>query len=374
VCDDGSASHPFVITGLNPRKTYDLYIASSWGQKGGHSSFRTTNKTATPSPQTADNRSAGNASTWVRGTNFVFFQDMAPDSSGQISLSYGGVGTYGMLNGFQLLEFELPTSTFESWAANPAQGLTAMSNDGPLDDPDDDGISNLLEFTLGGMPTVSSQTIQPMLSRIGDTWVYEYDRSDAARPPSTTQVVEYSSDLLTWTPVTIPVISGGGVTIRNDGPTDHVQVTLPANGKAMFARLRVSNPSPYEIWASSAVQALTPGVNDGFLDDPDFDQITNLVEFVLRGEPMVSSPEILPTISHAGNELLFEYDRSDLSLPPATTQVVEYSRNLIQWTSVTIPATSNGMVTIIDGASFDHVKVAIPMQGTTMFARLKVYR
>ena len=41
-------------------------------------------------------------------------------------------------------------SSFTAWAADSAQGLTAGVNDGPLQDPDHDGISNLLEFVLGG--------------------------------------------------------------------------------------------------------------------------------------------------------------------------------------------------------------------------------
>lgn len=238
--DDG-VSKPVVISGLDPHKTYDLYIASSWGNKGGNSTFWTTNPTNTASPQTADNRTAGNATTWVRGTNFVFFQELEADASGQVNLTYSGAGTYGILNGFQLVgPIEVPTTTYQSWAADPAQGLTPVSNDGPLDDPDLDGIVNLLEFVLGGLPMVSSVEILPKLTTADGKWIFEYDRSDAARPPGKLQVVEYSSDLLSWTPVIIPVISGNGVTIVDNGPTDHVQVTLPVSGGPMFARLKAA--------------------------------------------------------------------------------------------------------------------------------------
>lgn len=234
-------SNPFVISGLDPHKTYDLYIASSWGNNGGNTSFQTFNPTNTPSPQTADNRTSKNATTWVYGTNFVFFQDIEADASGRIQLTYEGTGTYGILNGFQLVgPIEVPTTTFQSWAADPAQGLTPATNDGPLDDPDYDGIVNLLEFTLGGLPMASSQAILPKLTAVGGPWIFEYDRSDAARPPATQQVVEYSSDLLNWTPISIPVISRNGVKIEDNGPTDHVQVTLPASGGQMFARLKAA--------------------------------------------------------------------------------------------------------------------------------------
>ncbi len=57
-------------------------------------------------------------------------------------------------------------TAFETWAADPAQGLTAGVDDGPLDDPDRDGFSNLLEFVLGGEPMASSQAIRPKLTQI----------------------------------------------------------------------------------------------------------------------------------------------------------------------------------------------------------------
>lgn len=236
--DDGVSS-PLVISGLEPLKTYDLHIASSWGNKGGSTTFRTVNPTNTASPQTADNRMTGNATTWVRGVNSVFFQDLAADGSGRIQLTYEGTGSYGILNGFQLIgPIEVPTSDFQTWAAAESQGLTPLSNAGPLDDPDGDGIVNELEFALGGMPMVSSLSILPKLTSVGGRWVFEYERNDAARPPNTQQVVEYGSDLFHWTPIVIPVISEGNVTIVDQGVTDRVRVILPASGGPMFARLR----------------------------------------------------------------------------------------------------------------------------------------
>ena len=368
---------PFVISGLVPLKTYDLYIASSWGSKQGNTSFQTANPSNTPSPQFAINPSAGNATTWVRGTNFVFFQDLKADASGRISLSYQGVAADGILNGFQLVgPIEVPTTTFQVWAEDPVQGFTTASNDGPLDDPDQDGIVNLLEFSLGSAPLVPSRINLPQLNSVAGKWIFDYDRSDAARPPYTSHVVEYSSDLRTWTPLTVPVISGRGVTILDNGPTDRVQVTLPSSAGAMFARLGVSVLTPYDVWAASSVHGLTPGVNDGLLVDPDGDGLVNFLEFVLQGAPMVPSPQNFPVVSQSGNQLLFEYGRSDLSLPPATTQIVEYSVDLIHWTPVTIPASSQGIVTITDTGPIDRVKVTIPIpvEGSGMFARLKATR
>jgi autotransporter-associated beta strand protein len=129
---------------------------------------------------------------------------------------------------------------YEAWASAGAQGLTVGVNDGPLDDPDHDGFSNLLEFTLGGVPMASSRSIQPTLASVGGKWVFEYDRSDLSLPPATSQIVEYGSDLTGWTPVLIPATTAGTVTITPGSPSDHVKVTLPLVGPQAFVRLKVS--------------------------------------------------------------------------------------------------------------------------------------
>ena len=131
-------------------------------------------------------------------------------------------------------------------------------------------------------------------------------------------------------------------------------------------------PTPYQIWAANAAQGLTAGVNDGPLMDPDFDGVENILEFVLRTAPLTPSTTALPAIQQDGGQWTFEYDRNDDSLPPATTQVVEYGASLTGWTPVSIPATSSGAVTITPGSPSDHVKVTLPNPGTKLFVRLKV--
>ena len=138
----------------------------------------------------------------------------------------------------QLLMVTAPS--YSGWTTDPAQGLTPGVNDGSLNDPDRDGITNLLEFALAGAPMVSSQSILPKLTSLAGSWVFEYDRSDVSIAPATTQVVEYGSDLAGWTPVIIPVTSAGMVTITDSGSSDHVKVTLPAGGNKAFIRLKVS--------------------------------------------------------------------------------------------------------------------------------------
>ena len=154
------------------------------------------------------------------------------------SLLYGS-------NGIPALTFaDVPieaSSPYTSWASDPAQGLTARVNDGPLDDPDHDGISNIMEFALGGAPLAPSQAVLPALTQpVAGTWVFEYDRSADSRPPATTQVVEYGDDLTAWQEVAIPATSSGSVTITPGSSSDHVQVIISNPGGRRFVRLKVS--------------------------------------------------------------------------------------------------------------------------------------
>jgi len=66
-----------------------------------------------------------------------------------------------------------------------------------------------------------------------------YDRGMDSRPPATTQIVEYGTDLSGWTQVVIPATSGGIVAITPGVSSDHVTVTIPNQGGKMFARLKV---------------------------------------------------------------------------------------------------------------------------------------
>ena len=131
-------------------------------------------------------------------------------------------------------------SPYGNWAGAPAQGLTLGVNDKPLDDPDRDGISNLMEFALGGAPIVSSQSISPVLTKSSSDWIFEYNRNDLSLPPATTQMIEYGSDLVGWTQVIIPTASSGTVVITDGSPSDRIKVTIPNQGSKAFVRLKVS--------------------------------------------------------------------------------------------------------------------------------------
>ena len=119
-----------------------------------------------------------------------------------------------------------------------------------------------------------------------------------------------------------------------------------------------------------------PGLTDNSPDgDPDSDGITNLVEYVLNGQPGTSSNQILPEAVTGGGNLSFSFVRREESKGD-TTQVLQYGGDLTVWTDVAIPASSSGNVTITPGspsAGLETVVVTLPTESNaTLFARLKV--
>ncbi|MCX6873046.1 MAG: DUF6288 domain-containing protein [Verrucomicrobia bacterium] len=54
-----------------------------------------------------------------------------------------------------------PLPPYATWAGDPAQGLTAGVNDGPMDDPDHDGMTNMQEFAFGLNPS-SGSSVNPI--------------------------------------------------------------------------------------------------------------------------------------------------------------------------------------------------------------------
>jgi hypothetical protein len=131
-------------------------------------------------------------------------------------------------------------ASYASWAGSPAQGLRLGTNSAPMDDPDKDGICNLMEFAVGGGPMVSTQADLPKLTKTGNSWIFVYKRNNVALPPNTTQVVEYGNDLDGWTSLEIPAASAGSVSIIPGDVVSKVSVAIPNLGPKTFVRLKVS--------------------------------------------------------------------------------------------------------------------------------------
>ncbi len=132
---------------------------------------------------------------------------------------------------------------YTAWATD--HGLTAGVNDGADQDPDNDGIKNLLEYVFGGDPLSSSQTPVPTSSMNETHMILTFKRSDLSETDTTT-IVQWSTDLgSTWTDfATVGAVSSGAVTVvENDASDDDVSVAIPrsnaVNGK-LFGRVKVT--------------------------------------------------------------------------------------------------------------------------------------
>jgi len=132
---DYNTLQTMIISGLTPGVEYDVYLASFYPNgDGSRAVFSTANTTSTSSPQIVDNGGGGgNSSTWVRGTNFVVFEDVEPDGSNQITITFVSdtPGKNAYLSGFQI-----------------ATAGTAPVPPGPATDPSpDDGAVGLAPST-----------------------------------------------------------------------------------------------------------------------------------------------------------------------------------------------------------------------------------
>ena len=127
---------------------------------------------------------------------------------------------------------------YNSWKTDPANGLTAGVNDAPENDPDFDGVSNLLEYVLGGLPLQPNPGILPKASISGSFLVLSYKRSDASES-DTVQNGTWSTNLGTWSSPLTPQL----VTENGSNPDD-MEIRIPlanqVDGK-LFGRLNVTN-------------------------------------------------------------------------------------------------------------------------------------
>ncbi len=141
---------------------------------------------------------------------------------------------------------------FASWIDD--FGLAVADQD-PTDDPDNDGMDNLLEFALNGNPSVSDPSIMPDLVVTLTAFEFTYQRRDDSVAPETTQTFQWGTTLATRPgSAVIPAISGpvGAATVTvsqgvpDNAVTDTVKVSIPktAAGGAgkLFGRLQVVKP------------------------------------------------------------------------------------------------------------------------------------
>jgi fibronectin-binding autotransporter adhesin len=133
-------------------------------------------------------------------------------------------------------------SAYDTWKAANAP----VSN--PDDDTDGDGVTNAVEFVLGGTSLTKDLEKLPEVSTSGGNMTVTFERAIDSIDPKTALFIETSTDLVTWntapSPYTVPdvAIVGPPVTVVEDSPAgfDTVTLTVPqAPDAKKFARLKV---------------------------------------------------------------------------------------------------------------------------------------
>jgi autotransporter-associated beta strand protein len=171
---------------------------------------------------TVQNAAFSNSSgTWTIVENGVTYQFV--QSTGVLSVIPGG------------------SSPYDTWAS----GFAGFTPTTPGLDFDNDGLSNLLEFVLGGNPTISQSGIRPSVTAAGSDLVITFQRSDESETDSVAVKVQTSTTLGSWTDDTPIGASNGsgpnGITYtvaENGGAADTIVVTIPKGvATRKFARV-----------------------------------------------------------------------------------------------------------------------------------------
>jgi alpha-tubulin suppressor-like RCC1 family protein len=187
--------------------------------------------------------SDGAVATWggnysgALGNNGVF-SSTAPVrviSTGEL---YGKVGLCGAGGMHCLIVTADPVGGYLGWIA----GYAGLSNKTESGDPEGDGIPNLVEYVLHGNPGISATSIAPTISSSGTELVFSFNRV-AASEENTTQIFQYSADMINW--VNVPIFPAAEValgTVDANG-NQEVTVTVPKEANTqLFGRLKVSLP------------------------------------------------------------------------------------------------------------------------------------
>jgi len=98
-----------------------------------------------------------------------------------------------------------------------------------------DGLPNLVKYALGLEPKQNITTGLPVVATSGANWTYTYMRPTAIT--DVTYTVEYSTDLVSWTPL------GAGTQLSSNSGTDTWQATYPlASATNIYFRLKITQP------------------------------------------------------------------------------------------------------------------------------------
>jgi len=108
--------------------------------------------------------------------------------------------------------------------------------------------------------------------------------------------------------------------------------------------------------------------------DPDHDDVPNLLEYVLNGNPGAASTAILPAVTKVAGNFVFKFSRRVASAQD-TSQIFQYSSDLSNWTDAMITSPTDSMVSlgVADANGIQAVTVTVPAgTNVSLFGRLQV--
>jgi autotransporter-associated beta strand protein len=178
--------------------------------------------------------------TFVSGTSLRFgttSSALTPTQLSRISKPGGGALT---LNSSGYL-IDAPVSGYAAWASINASTTTLVQ------DQDNDGVSNALEYVLGGTVLMNDLARFPVVTISDGNVLYTFKRNQASINASTQLAIKVSSSLVSW-PNTYDVgidtgTSSPGVTVLKGVPSgfDTVTLSLPHDTNIRyFIRLNVT--------------------------------------------------------------------------------------------------------------------------------------
>lgn len=190
--------------------------------------------------------------------------------------------------------------------------------------------------------------------------------------------VEFALDLNRIVPLTDAETTGEVSGVKQIGSYEGT-VVVGTDGKVSF--ITQGTGSAYDTWIGTYNPPLTNSNDRLATADPDNDGFNNLAEFVLNGNPSVSSQALAPTLDASGSNFVFSFTRRDDSESEAPV-VFQYGSDLATWTDVAVGATSGtvGSATIgvtEGGTVTDAITVSIPKTVAVsgkLFGRIKMVK
>jgi autotransporter-associated beta strand protein len=179
---------------------------------------------------------------FLPGTSLRFGTTGSGLTSTQLALiSATGFTSFALDSGGYLTA--IATSGYDTWTATHA---TTTGNDANADE-DGDGVTNGVEYVLGGTATANDVAKLPQASTASGDLTFSFVRDQASIGGTTSVVIEVGTDLSTWPDsYTVPgvaVANNPGVTVVKDSlpGKDTVTLTLPLTpGLGKFVRLKVT--------------------------------------------------------------------------------------------------------------------------------------